>query len=266
MTTAIPLLRDRVLVVALDRARARFFEVTARGCVELPGLSLPATRGGRFHSDRHGSPGWGERDYHGRLHEEERREVEGIVRALERLDGHPADGLLLAGPKAAVAALQRALPPALAERLIGTTRLNPTAITPALIARAARAAQGGQEPVTERTLVRAVDRGVGNGRATNGPRETLRALAKRQVRTLLTAPGATLQGFRCAGSKRLVLAAVECVEEGKPMRVHNLLDQAIADARAQDANIVEIHDPELAKQIDVMAALLRWSDEGSRPA
>jgi len=51
----------RVLVVVVDRAHARFFEVGANDphAVELPGLSSPAMRGGKFHSDRQGGPGWG---------------------------------------------------------------------------------------------------------------------------------------------------------------------------------------------------------------
>ena len=122
----------RVLVAVVDRAHARFFEVAGNEgpAVELPSLASPAMRGGKFHSDRQGGPGWGEREYHGRIREEERRHVAAVVDRLQRLDAEwLPDGLLVAGPGPGTSALLHALPPALAERVIGTAKLNPTELT-----------------------------------------------------------------------------------------------------------------------------------------
>ena len=131
-----------VLAVVLDRAHARFFDVQLSRALELPSLHSPAMRGGKFHSDRQGGPGWGEHDYHGRIREEQRRHIDAVVQRLLRLDRErPVDGLVLAGPGPAAAAIVRALPPALTRRLIGTAHLNPTEVTPAAVWQAAREAR-----------------------------------------------------------------------------------------------------------------------------
>lgn len=224
----------RVLVVVVDREHARFFEVGAGDApaVELPGLSSPAMRGGKFHSDRQGGPGWGEREYHGRIREEERRHVAAVVDRLLRLDQeHHADGFLVAGPGPSASALMRALPATIASRVFGTTHLNPTELTPAVVAREARTARAKHGPAVERELLAQVQNGLGRARATNGVPETLRALAQREVATLL------------------VRADV---------RTTDLLATAMEDARKQHAAVVEIHDPDVAQQIDGLAALLRF--------
>jgi peptide subunit release factor 1 (eRF1) len=259
MTTAVQQGIGCVLAVVLDRAHARFFEVTDAGVKELPSYQSPAMRGGRFHSDRQGSPGWGEHAYHGRIREEQRRHVEGVVQRLLRLDRErPADGLLVAGIGGAVASLALALPPTLADRLVATTRLNPTEVTSATVADAARRAQRGRRPAAERDLLTALEEGLGTGRATNGARETLRALAKGQVRTLLVAGEIPATGFRCPISQRLVLSASDCLGEGVPTPVSDLIREAIADARRQDATVVTIQDPVTARRINGLAALLRF--------
>lgn len=260
MTTAVQRDIGCILAVVLDRAHARFFEVTDAGVTELPSYQSPAMRGGKFHSDRQGGPGWGEHAYHGRIREEERRHVEGVVQRLLRLDRErPAAGLLVAGVGGAVATLALALPPTLADRLVATTRLNPTEVTPAVVAQAARRAQRDRGLAAERDLLAALEEGLGTGRATNGVRETLRALAKGQVRTLLVAGEVAATGFRCALSERLVLAASDCLGEGTPMPVSDLIGEAVADARRQNATAVTIQDPDTARRIDGLAALLRFS-------
>ena len=151
MTTAVQQDIGRVLAVVLDRAHARFFDVTTEGAAELPCLQSPAMRGGKFHSDRQGGPGWGERAYHGRIKEEERRHFEAVVERLLRHDRErPADALLVGGPGTATGALVRSLPPVLADRLIGTARLNPTELTAAAVVRAARKAYATRRPAAER--------------------------------------------------------------------------------------------------------------------
>jgi hypothetical protein len=134
---------SRVLAVVLDRAHARFFDVRAWETVELTSLQSPAMRGGRFHSDRQGGPGWGEHAYHGRIREERRRHLAAVA---ERLAGftreHPETSIIIAGSGIAAGAFRRALPPELRERVLGTVRLNPTEVTPAQVARAVRAGGG----------------------------------------------------------------------------------------------------------------------------
>ena len=132
---------NRVVVVVLERGRARFFDVGSEGAVELPCLHSPGTRGGRFHSDRANAPGGGEHAYHGRLREEGRRHITAVAARLVALDQDHSLELVLAGPDDLTGALRRALPQSFDARLIGTAHLNRKRITPAIIQREARRLQ-----------------------------------------------------------------------------------------------------------------------------
>jgi peptide subunit release factor 1 (eRF1) len=253
---------DALIVVVLDRAHARFFEVTPMGTIELASLHSPAMRGSKFHSDRQGGPGWGEHDYHDRLREEERRHFAAIAERLIVLHRPgPAAGIVVAGPGSTAMMLRRFLPPALAGQVIGNAKLNPTEVTPARVQEAARALQATHQRETERALVNGLLEGLGTGWAENGARAVLGALARRQVRMLLVRSDVRGTGFRCARSGRLVVSASDCRGDGQPVPVRDLVSEAIADAQAQDAAIVFVTDPETAKAVDGLGALLRFREK-----
>jgi len=129
------------LAVVLDRAHARFFDIGPSGRVELPCLWSPATRGGKFHSERGDAPGRGERAYHGRLREEERRHIAAIAARIVSLARDPRLEFLLAGPDNLTRALRQGLPRPVDARCIGTIHLNPKLVTPAIVEREARRLQ-----------------------------------------------------------------------------------------------------------------------------
>ncbi len=256
----------RVLAVVLDRAHARFFDVSAGATVELPSLASPAMRGGKFHSDRQGGPGWGEHAYQGRVREEQRRHLTAVterVAAFER--EHPETDVLLAGPGTAADALRRFLPLELGERVIGTARLSPLEVTPAVVHRTATQLRERHERAAQRALVAAVLEGLGTGRAETGVRAVLRALAQGQVRTLLVRADVRGAGFRCAGSGRLVLSTADCLAEGDPVAVPDIVSAAAEEARRQGVSVTLIEDPDIAKPIDGLAALLRFSPRAGGP-
>lgn len=249
----------RLLVVVADRLHARLFEVTAFEAVELPCCRSTGMRGGKFHSDRQGSPGWGEASYHGRIREEEHHHYDLVVRELLALDRrHQVRDLILAGPGTVPTTLLRFLPPALAGRVIGTARLNPTEIAPAAVHRAALEVREKRERAMEQALVTAAERGLGTGWAVNGLQATLRALSNGQVRVLLVRADVHGSGFRCAGSRRLVVSKTECHGEGEPVPVSDLVSEAIQDALRQRVFVAVIRDPEVSDAIDAVAALLRF--------
>jgi peptide subunit release factor 1 (eRF1) len=251
---------DTVLTVVLDRAHTRFFEVTASEATELPDLQLPSMRGGKYHSDRQDSPGWGERDYHNRLREEERRHFRAVAQRLQAYERvHPAEGVVLAGPGDTAAGLRHALPATLAARVIGTARLNPTEVTPAGVQRATAELRLAHLREVERGIVRTLEEHLGTGRAENGTRAVLRALAKDQVQTLLVRGDVRGGGFRCSASGRLVLSATDCRGEGEPEAVTDVVGAVIEEARRRGATVVTIRDSEIAKTIDGMAAVLRFT-------
>lgn len=250
---------SRVLVVVLDRTCARILAVTATAVAEIADVASPATRGGRFHSDRHGAPGSGEHAFHQRLEEESRRHFLAIAEVLNgELIGHPDDSLLLAGPGPYATVFERHLPVHLKARVIGLEQLNPQDATPAVVARVARDAARTHRRRAEQTVWAAVAEGLGPGLATNGVRETLRALARGQVRTLLIHPRTRIAGFRCLRTGRLTVSRVDCHREGGARVVADLVRAAAREAVRQGAELVLVEDPTVAREMDGLAALLRF--------
>lgn len=249
----------RVLAVVLDHVHARLFAVTDTQVTEVSDIRSPVARGGRFRNDRHGSPGVGEQAFHRRMEEEEHRHFAAVVVALAaQLAGRPKDGLFIAGPGPVATVFRRFLAPELDARVIGVEQLNPVEITPAVVASVTREAARHHRHAVERSVVAAIEEGVGTGLATNGMRETLRALARGQVRALIVPPQARGEGFRCLTSGRLVLAATECRGEGAARPVADVVQSATREAVGQGAEVIAIHDPVVAKAIDGLAALLRY--------
>lgn len=267
MTTVLPFqpairpVPQRVLAVVLDRAHARIFAVAPRTVEEIADIASPATRGGRFHSDRHGAPGGGERAFHDRLEEESHRHFGDVIHALSAaLVGHPADMLFLAGPGPYATVFERHLPVDLKARVIGTEQMNPMDAAPAAVAAAAREADRHHRHQAEQSVMAAVAEGVGTGMATNGVRETLRALGNGQVRVLIIHPHAHCAGFRCLGTGRLVMSRWDGPGEGPTREVGDVIRAAAREAVARGADVILIQDSTVAREIDGLAALLRFKE------
>jgi peptide subunit release factor 1 (eRF1) len=249
----------RLLTVVLDRASARFFEVTAYETRELSGLRANSTRGKRFHGDQDGSGGWGEHTYHNRIREEKQRHYEAIARELFLIDRRqPAHGIVLAGPGPEAGAVEPFLHTYLLDRLIGTARLNPKDATPSSVQITTLAVREGYERALERTLVHEMLEGVGTGWGVNGLTPTLQALARGQVRSLLVDADAAEAGFRCGDSGRLALTERECRGEGDPVPVIDVVDEAIEEALRQRVDVNVVYEPEARESIAGLGALLRF--------
>lgn len=249
----------RLLTVVLDRTGARFFEVTAYASRELPGLRADSTRGSRFHGDQSGPGGWGEHTYHNRIREEKQRHYEAIARELFAIDRRqPAHGIVIAGTGADAGAVEPFLHSYLVDRVIGTTRLNPKEATPPLVHAATLVVRQAWERHEEREVVHEVREGVGSGWAVNGIDRTLRALARGQVRTLLVDADASEPGFRCGTSGRLARTERECRNEGEPIPVLDVVDDAIEEALRQDVDVNVVYEPQAREEVDGLAGLLRF--------
>jgi peptide subunit release factor 1 (eRF1) len=248
-----------ILTIVIDRAHARFFEVTASGLTELACLTAASTRGGKFHSDRGDAPGWGEHDYHRRLEQEHHRHYANVAwRVEEFLRARPIRGIVLAGPADHTSALARFLPEGITHRLLGTTKLNPTAVSAAeLQAKSLAVAEEHSRRILGSEL-KAVDDAVGGGWAMNGPRETLRALHRGQVRTLFIRDDLEGKGFRCSATGRFVLAKGDCRNEGHPLPVRDLVEESIEEALRQHAQVVMVPEGPTAEAVDGLAATLRF--------
>jgi len=146
----------------------------------------------------------------------------------------------------------------LAERLIGTVRLNPKDATPASVHSATLAVREGYERASARALVHEMLEGVGTGWGVNGLRPTLRALSRGQVRSLLVNSDASEPGFRCGDSGRLALTERECRGEGDPIPVLDIVDDAIEEALRQGVDVNVVYEPEARDAIVSLGALLRF--------
>ncbi len=248
----------RLLTVVLDRTSARFFEVTAYETRELSGLRADSTRGKRFRGDRSG-PGWGEHTYNNRIRTEKQRHYEAVARELFTIDRRqPAHGLIVAGTGADAGALEPFLHTYLVERLLGTARLNPKEATPASVHAATLAVREAWERASERAQVSEMQESLGSGWSVNGLDPTLRALSRGQVRTLLVHADAAEPGFRCGTSGRLARTEQECRDEGEPVPVLDVVDDAIEEALRQGVDVNVVYDSEAREAVDGLAGLLRF--------
>ena len=248
----------RVLAVVLDRTSARFFEVTAYETRELSGLRADSTRGGRFRGDQSG-PGWGEHNYHNRIREEKQRHLDAIARELFQLDrARPAHGIVLAGTGTEAGAVEPFLHSYLAERLLGTARLNPKEATLAAVHATVLAVREAWERASEVALVGQLAERQGTGWAVNGLEPTLRALSRGQLRSLLVNADASAPGFRCAGTGRLALTERECRAEGEPVPVLDVVDDAIEEALRQGVDVNVVYEPTVLPEIAGLAGLVRF--------
>jgi len=248
-----------LLTVVLDRTAARIFAVTAFGAEEVEDIRADATRGGRFHSDRSDAPGQGEHTYHNRIRHEKQRHFAAIAERLFELHRRrPVHGVVLAGPGNEAGAVAAFLHPYLAERLMGVVSLNPKEARRTVVYEATLAARAEFERESERTVVRGLDNALGEGWAVDGADETLRALGRGQVRTLLVDGDYQHPGYRSGHSGRLALSNKELRHDGDVHPVIDLVDDAIEEALRQRVEVVVLHDESARRAIKGLAGLLRF--------
>ena len=142
--------------------------------------------------------------------------------------------------------------------MLASARLNPRDVTPSQVHEATLAARGEYKRMEEQLLVEEVRQRTGEGWAVNGVDDTLHALARGQVRTLLVAADVNEPGYRCAGTGRLVRDDRHCRGEGEGIPVVDLADDAIEDALAQRVEVNVILEPGAAAGIRGLAGLLRF--------
>lgn len=249
----------RLLTVVLDRTSARIFEVTAYGATEIADIRADATPGGRYRSDRRDAPGSGEHAYNNRLRSEKQRHFGLIADNLFGFDRRqPVHGLVLAGIGTDADAVQSFLHPYLADRVVGVVKLNPKESTVAHVHAATLEARAKHEEQMETTLVAVLRDRIGRGWAVNGVRETLKALGKGQLRTLLVASDADVPGFRSNATGRLALVDKELRQDGEVVPSVDVIDDAVEEALRQRIPVEVVHSPTAAAGVDGLAGQLRF--------
>jgi peptide subunit release factor 1 (eRF1) len=165
---------------------------------------------------------------------------------------------VLAGPGPEAGAVEPFLHSYLIERLIGTARLNPKDVSPALVHETTLAVREAYERAAERTMVHEMLEGTGTGWGVNGLTPTLRALSRGQVRSLLVHADAAEPGLRCGDSGRLALTDRDCRGEGEPIAVLDVVDEAIEESLRQGVDVNVVYEPDARDSIDSLGALLRF--------
>ena len=225
-----------ILVVACDRASARFFAVTAYDVAELSSLTALSTRAGKFHGERQAKKGsvlaggFGEHNYHMRIREERQRHYAQVADRIFQIHAQrPLAGLVVAGIGVDAAALLPHLHTYLHDLVLGVVRLNPKRVTAAEVREAALSLREERERAWERAHAEAVREGVGSGWAVNGIEPTLKALERGQVRTLLA--------------------------DGQDD--DRRIDDAIEEALAQHVQVDVVYDERARRVVDGLAGLER---------
>jgi len=221
-----------ILAVVYDRTAARFFEVTAYDCVEMPGLAgIETSRAGKFHGRGGPSGSAGEHRFHQRIRAEKQRlyaQIADRVFQINRIK--PLAGIVLGSVGVDAGAVIPHLHTYVHDLVFGVVKLNPKQATAAEVRDATLALREERERAWERAHADAVKDGVPRGWAVNGVDATLKALGRGQVRTLL-ADG-----------------------HDDDARV----DEAIEDALGQRAQIDVLYDDKARRVVDGLAALLRF--------
>ncbi len=248
----------RILAVILDRSSARFFEIGAFEARELTSITSPASARGRYHAGGKDS-NWSEHTYNNRIREQKQRHYELVARRLFELDRkQPAHAIVVGAVGTEATALEPFLHAYLVERVIGTVKLNPRNVSPPQVHEAVLGVREEYERATERQIAEDVANALGGGWAVNGVAETLAAMSRGQVRSLLVNADAALPGFRAADTGRLALSEKELQGEGAALPVIDVIDDAIEDALRQSVELNVVFEPEARGRVDGLAGLLRF--------
>lgn len=249
----------RLFTVVLDRATALIWEVTAFGAKMIRKVETEVTRGGRYHQTRSRADWTAEHTYHNRIQNEKRRHLEAVARALFEVDRRsPGHQVVVAGAGNDAAALEPYLHSYLADRLIGVARMAPKDATPQAVHELTMSVRAAHARASEHRHIEELVEGLGTGWAVHGVADTLAALAKGQVRTLLVDGDAARGGFRSLATGRLAAGAAELKTDGEVVPTLDLIDDAIEEALRQQVGLDVIFDEEAQKSVDGLAALLRF--------
>ncbi len=225
-----------ILAVVYDRTAARFFEVTAYDCAELPGLAgIEASRPGKFHGAHSGVPGGsaGERNYHQRIRTEKQRLYAQIADRIFQINrSTPLAGIVLGGVGVDAGAVIPHLHTYVHDLVFGVVKLSPKNASAAEVRDATLGLREERERAWERAHADAVKDGAPRGWAVNGVDATLKALNRGQVRTLLA--------------------------DGHDDDAR--IDEAVEEALGQRAQVDVLYDDKARRVVDGLAALLRFRD------
>ena len=265
-----------IVVVGIDRKKARLFRISLSGAEEILGYLYPeATRNTKFQAQEgkfrqrvsltggggEVAQGFGEYGFQ-RMIENEMHQHFKLVseRLFDYYKGNKFDWLIIGGIEQVVVDFSNHLHTYLKERYLGTLPIETNLIKPDELAEKALDLLELKERKDEKSLIKDFEQKIASGYAVNGLSDTLKALMLGQVRILIVSEGFIRAGFMCPDSRILVLDNKDnlCPEGKQPIPVVDVVDEAIEEALGQGAEVEVIFDQNAKKKIEGIGAILRF--------
>jgi peptide chain release factor subunit 1 len=266
-----------IVVVGIDRKKARLFRISLNGAEEILGYFYPdkATRNTKFQAQEgkfrqrvslggvggEVAQGFGEYGFQRMIENEMHQHFKHVSeRLFEYHKQNKFDWLIIGGIEQVIADFSNHLHRYLKEKCLGTVTIEINLIKPDGLLEKALDLLELTERRNEKKLIKKFEQRLVSGLAVNGLEATLKALTMGQVRILLVAEGFIHSGFICPESRVLVLEKSDnlCPEGKTPIPVVDIVDEAIEEALGQGAEIQVILDEEAKKEIDGIGAILRF--------
>ena len=248
---------ERYVVALVDKRHARLLSVFAGEIEESDSFDDPVP--GK-HDQGALAQSRFQRHHESHVHWHLKRVVEHVSAMLRR---RRFDRLIIAGPREATSELQRLLPRALAHRLVAVIPGDISASTQEILQKTLEIERRAEQELEQRLLEELLETARAGGRATSGLTPTLDALWLGDVRTLVVAERADVEGSECPNCGRLEADVLDrcraCGADMKP--VHDLFHRAMGRTLEQ-AGSVEVLHSDAARRLQETAgglgALLRF--------
>jgi peptide chain release factor subunit 1 len=265
-----------IVVVTIDRKKARLFRIGLDGADEVLGYSYPeaSTRNTKFQAQEGKSMqrvtrvgggeiahGYGEYGFQRMIENEMHQHFKHVSeRLFEYHKQNKFDWLIIGGIEQVIADFSNHLHTYLKGKSLGTMAMEINLIKPDELVEKSLDLLEATERKNEKSLAKEFEQKLVLGLAVNGLEATLKALMMGQVRILLLLEGFSHSGFKCPESGVLVLESKDilCPEGKTPIPVVDVVDDVIEEALAQKVEVEMILDEGAKKKIDGIGALLRF--------
>jgi peptide chain release factor subunit 1 len=248
---------QRFLVILIERAKARLFEVYAGEIQEHSGVlnEVPAR------VKRGGFGGSEERRIERHIDDHVRRHFKNVAdKANELVRRSGVDFLILGGTDQNVHDFHYYLNNVLHDKLAGQIQEDQNATPKTVLAKTLKIEQDLRQKNEKKLLDRFFGRIRSGGLALLGLDPTIRALQQGQVNTIVIQDGYARSGYRCKACSSLLANNTSCDYcGGATERVNDIVDAAIQEALQQGCNVkfITLDDSPLAAAGSI-GALLRF--------
>jgi peptide chain release factor subunit 1 len=273
----------KVGILLVDKHHIRFFIADITGTKEVADFVEPIlVRAHKFHSggtflkgaegerrlqmpSRVGAPnvvrhGVGEWRFHQRLKHDWHATLKLAADSVfEYWKEHPFDHLVIGSLEGEpIREIENVLHDYLKRILLGYIEINPAEADEVKVWNKLLDFRIQKDREEEKELIKQLKEEIGWGTAVNGLEKTLEMLMFGNVRTLIVNEDFSKEGYICRGTETLSLNGECPADTDKPEPVFDIVDEMIEEALHQRAKVEVIVDKELQKEVDGVAALLRF--------